>query len=226
MSGSLELGSVVAFEVRKSPISENEIDVAGRVGGHVNAEHYANLAGKSDVSPERHGAGDDVGEESGVGGDAVGHDGDGEVEGAGVAGADSAGGDGDVADLVAPVAEDGVAAVVAVAHPVGVVDGDDGGEADVEEDLEPGQVDGEVQVFDGDGGDGDGGTAGLEDGEAEDEEEQAEDGRDGEADPSASASASAAGVGLRGGIHQLSRGRLSAAAAMYIHVATTPTRTH
>lgn len=170
---SSELGSIAAIDVRNRLIRDEDVEIAGGVGGDVNAEQNPHLAGELDVGLKRQYAGGDVGKQSGVGEDAVAHQGEGEVELARVARANPAGGDGDVADVVAPVPQNRVAAVVPEPYSVGVVDGDGDVEAEVEQDPGRGDVEADVQVVEGDGGDGGAGVARLEDGEGEDEDEQA-----------------------------------------------------
>lgn len=170
---SSELGSIAAIEVRNRLIRDEDIEIAGGVGGDVNAEQNPHLAGELDVSLKRHDTGGDVGKQSGVGENAVAHQGEGEIEAAGIARAYPSSGDGDIADVVAPVPQNGIAAVVAEPYSVRVVDGDGDVEADVEQELGRGDVEADAQVVEGDGGDGGGGAARLENGEGEDEDEQA-----------------------------------------------------
>ena len=197
----------MTLEIRKSPIAEYDIHITGRVRRHMNAEHYPHLPGQLHVSLDWQSPGNDVVEQGRVRDDAVGHQGEGEVEGARVPRPDPPGRDGDLPYFVAAVAEEGRAVVVLEADAVRVVDGEAQGQAHVHDHAEAGEVHREVEVVQGHGVHPRGGMPGLEHGEAEDQEEEAQGqkGRGhGEAD--ASASPDAAGGFGRVGLHQLSRG--------------------
>ncbi|GER44309.1 glucose-1-phosphate thymidylyltransferase [Striga asiatica] len=136
--------SNVASLVGKRAIGESNFEVASAVGDDVKIEQDLHFSGKPDVSLKGQPTGDSVGEDGGVGEESIGHERE-----ACVAGANSAGGDGDLADLVAPVAEESGAVGVPEADAVGVGDGDAEVEGEVEAELKPGEVDREVEIVEG-----------------------------------------------------------------------------
>lgn len=139
-SGGLQFGLVVTLLVRERPIGNTDFQIASGVGDDVNIEEYAHFPCNSDVSLKRQRTGDNVGIQSGVGEQAIRHQGESEVQRAGVAGANLARWDGDLADVVPSVPEESSAVGVLEADPIGVGEGDAQVKCDVQEDSEPSYV--------------------------------------------------------------------------------------
>lgn len=112
----------------------------------MNIKQDSNCTGNSREGGERNRAGADVGEELIIGEEAICHEGEGDVHGDGLAGANLPGGDGRVTHVHSPVLEQDGAVVVFEADAVRILDGDARVEGEVEVDGESEYVEGEIEI--------------------------------------------------------------------------------
>lgn len=160
--------------VGKPPVAYIHVEIAGGVGDHVNLEQNSNIAGDSGESSEGQCTGDDILVEIGVGEEAVGHEGEGDVHGEGLAGANVASRYGNLSNILASVLEDGGAVGEVEADSIGVVDGHVGVEADVQQHPQPEDVEREIDIPEGDGVDSGDRSFGFEDGEPQYQHDQSD----------------------------------------------------
>lgn len=167
----LEFNLIMTGLVVDHTRGEMNLEITGSVRHHMDIENELHFTFHGDERLEMQRAGYDLPVEIGVGNQPIRHQREREVEIPSGAGANLSGGDRNLTDVGAFEAEERAAVGVPESDAVRVPDGDGGVEADVEVDAESGDVDGEIEVGDGDGVDSDDGVLGLENGKCEDEDE-------------------------------------------------------
>lgn len=137
----------------------------------MNLEQYMDMAGDSSISLEKQGPGHDVGVESGVGQKPIRHDGESNVHGRGLVSWYLTGGYRDLSDNLTPVLEESRTVGVLEADTVRIPDVEICVDGHVEGDSESGNIQGEIQIPQGDGVDSGYWTFGFEHSESQYEDD-------------------------------------------------------